>query len=433
MKIKIQITIQFILLIICAWRTLSANEIPNFIFETAINSHELIAAKQNLFIKKQLVRTVTSAWLPNISADISQSWVRDDSTTSTFVSKSVKVTHPQTYSLQVDQPIWNGGRTNIDKNVANFEYQAEKYRYLKKLQTKMIELVSLNSEIIKLKKSLYYTENNIKILRYHLNSSKIRFKVGEISETDVFKSESRLSSVAADKIKISSDLKIAKQKYNSNFKDKYSASVTLEPLKIIFYTKEEMIESNYDLISERLISNSLSEKYKKQKKVNWPTLSAKATLTQSFQEINKASESTEVLAKLQFTVPLYDGGINSSAISIKKLEMVKSKNTYQALIKDNFLKLTSAYGEYKSSNQRITAIKLSIKHAKKTLESTKKEVNIGTKSIGDLLDSEKELLDARLKLIGEEEKIILLTYKINGAMGKLVNKNIFNTIHFKPI
>ena len=40
-----------------------------------------------------------------------------------------------------------------------------------------------------------------------------------------------------------------------------------------------------------------------------------------------------------------------------------------------------------------------------------------------MLDSEKELLDARLKLLNEEEKIILETYRINSLAGSLFDKN----------
>ena len=49
-----------------------------------------------------------------------------------------------------------------------------------------------------------------------------------------------------------------------------------------------------------------------------------------------------------------------------------------------------------------------------------KEVDVGTKAIIDLLDSEKELLDANIKLLEEKERLIILTYEIKILSGQLI-------------
>ena len=126
---------------------------------------------------------------------------------------------------------------------------------------------------------------------------------------------------------------------------------------------------------------------------------------------------------LKLKIPLYDGGKNVSKIREISLQINKAKRTYKFTVNQKYQDFISAHGEYRSVLQRANAIKEEIKFSDIALNSTKKEVEVGTKSIIDMLDSEKELLDARLELLNEEEKIILATYRINSLAGSLFDKN----------
>ena len=420
---KIRAALILLLILICICRIANANGVPLFILDAAIDSEEISAAKQELLIKKQSINTINTDYYPDISANITGGWLRDNSTTSASVPKSIEITNPQTYSLSIDQEIWSGGQTNLATKIAQLEYKSEKYKYLDKVQEKIIELIQLIGEIIRLEQTLYYIEKNINVLNYNLNSSKIRFKLGEISETDVYKSESRISSVKADKIKTEYELSTALKRYENEFKEKYIQTIMLQPLNVKPFNESTMIENNYELLSARISEKALILKYTKQAKTNWPTLTASAELKQSHEQINESSESTELSALLKLKIPLYDGGKNVSKVREISLQINKAKRTYKFTVNQKYQDFISAHGEYRSVLQRANAIKEEIKFSDIALNSTKKEVEVGTKSIIDMLDSEKELLDARLKLLNEEEKIILETYRINSLAGSLFDKN----------
>ena len=420
---KIRAALILLLILICICRIANANGVPLFILDAAIDSEEISAAKQELLIKKQSINTINTDYYPDISANITGGWLRDNATTSASVPKSIEITNPQTYSLSIDQEIWSGGQTNLATKIAQLEYNSEKYKYLDKVQEKIIELIQLIGEIIRLEQTLYYIEKNINVLNYNLNSSKIRFKLGEISETDVYKSESRISSVKADKIKTEYELSTALKRYENEFKEKYIQTIMLQPLNVKPFNESNMIENNYELLSARISEKALILKYKKQAKTNWPTLSASAELKQSHEQINENSESTELSALLKLKIPLYDGGKNVSKVREISLQINKAKRTYKFTVNQKYQDFISAHGEYRSVLQRANAIKEEIKFSDIALNSTKKEGEVGTKSIIDMLDSEKELLDARLKLLNEEEKIILETYRINSLAGSLFDKN----------
>ena len=137
---------------------------------------------------------------------MSGGWVREGKKTSALVDRFADVTNPHTYTLTVDQNLWNGGQTTLSEKIALLDYKSEQYKLLETIQAKLLELIKLNSEIFKFQSVLDLKEKNENVLKYHLKSSKIRFKMGEISETDVFKSEARYASIISERIKAEYDL-----------------------------------------------------------------------------------------------------------------------------------------------------------------------------------------------------------------------------------
>ena len=91
-----------------------------------------------------------------MDADLSGSWVRDDKKTSGLVARTADVINPQTYTLTVDQNVWNGGQTKISEEIARLNYRSQKLKLLDAIQQKILQLVRLNSEVFKLNKVLNY-------------------------------------------------------------------------------------------------------------------------------------------------------------------------------------------------------------------------------------------------------------------------------------
>ena len=105
--------------------TAAGNGIPNFILATALTSDEISAARKALAIKEDAIKTVKADYLPTLTADVSGSWVREGKKTSALVDRFADVTNPHTYTLTVDQNLWNGGQTTLSEEIALLDYKSE--------------------------------------------------------------------------------------------------------------------------------------------------------------------------------------------------------------------------------------------------------------------------------------------------------------------
>ena len=404
--------------------TAAGNDIPDFILETALTSDEISAARKALAIKEDAIKTVKTDYLPKLTAEVSGGWVREGKKTSALVDRFADVTNPHTYTLTVDQNLWNGGQTTLSEQIALLDYKSEEYKLLETIQAKLLELIKLNSEIFKFQSILDLKEKNEDVLKYHLKSSKIRFKMGEISETDVFKSEARYASIISERIKAEYDLETAIQKYKAEHKAEFTKNTSIRPLELNLLPIDEVIANNYTLRAAFLNKKSNDLKYAKQKRANLPSLDMTGSAAHSRQTLNRDNQSTKFTAKISLTMPLYDGGKNRSQISASLSELKKSQDEYNSSIKNIKIEVNSLNGEYQALQQKIKAIKIEIKAAHKALDATKKEVDVGTKAIVDLLDSEKELLDAKIKLLEEKERLIILTYETKKLSGQLISPSV---------
>ena len=404
--------------------TAAGNDIPDFILATALTSDEISAARKALAIKEDAIKTVKADYLPTLTADVTGSWVREGKKTSALVDRFADITNPHTYTLTVDQNLWNGGQTTISEKIALLDFKSEEYKLLEKIQEKLLELIKLNSEIFKFQSILDLKEKNEDVLEYHLKSSKIRFKMGEISETDVFKSEARYASIISERIKAEYDLATAIQKYEAEHKAEFTKNTSIRPLELKLLPIDEVIANNYTLRAAFLNNKSNDLKYAKQRRANLPSLDMTGSAAHSRQTLNRDNQSTKFTAKLSLTMPLYDGGKNRSQISASLFEWKKSQDEYNSSVKNIKTEVNSLNGEYQALLQKIKAIKIEIKAASKALDATKKEVDVGTKAIVDLLDSEKELLDAKIKLLEEKERLTILTYETKILSGQLISSSV---------
>tara|TARA_B100000686_G_scaffold249659_1_gene259726 strand:- start:157 stop:1440 length:1284 start_codon:yes stop_codon:yes gene_type:complete len=398
----------------------TGGQLPQSILDAALKSDEIIAAQKELAIKEEEIKTARSDYFPTLDADLSGSWVRDDKKTSGFVARTADIFNPQTYTLTVGQNVWNGGQTKISEEISRLNYRSQKLKLLDAIQQKILQLVKLNSEVFKLNKVLNLKEKNKIVLEYHLKSSKIRFKMGEISETDVFKSEARLAQIVSEKIKAEYDLQIAIQKYQAEYKTEIVENLLIKPLRVDLLPIEQIIENNYSLQSERYTEKSLKLQYDRQKRTNLPSVNVSGSVAHSRQTINRDNDSTKLTAQLSLSMPLYDGGKNSSQVSASLYRLKKFQNDYNVSVKNLDINIKSQHGQYQSLLQQIKALKIEINAAGKALEATKKEVDVGTKAIVDLLDAEKELLDAKLNLLNEEQRLLIITYEMKILAGKLI-------------
>src|SRR3954470_14910348 len=106
----------------------------------------------------------------------------------------------RTVDLSVAQPLYSGGRTEAETKRAEALVQGQRANLLSTEQTVLLDGSTAYLDVVRDQAVLDLNINNEQVLRRQLQASRDRFKVGEITRTDVSQAESRLARAISDRI-----------------------------------------------------------------------------------------------------------------------------------------------------------------------------------------------------------------------------------------
>src|SRR3954451_22029976 len=119
----------------------------------------------------------------------------------------------RTVDLSVTQPLYSGGRTQAETKRAEALVQSQRANLLSTEQTVLLDGSTAYLDVVRDQAVLDLNINNEQVLRRQLQASRDRFKVGEITRTDVSQAESRLARAISDRIQSEGQLSASRAVY----------------------------------------------------------------------------------------------------------------------------------------------------------------------------------------------------------------------------
>ena len=142
-----------------------------------------------------------------------------------------------------------------------------------------------------------------------------------------------------------------------------------------------------------------------------------AGVQESYQD--KTFRESNLGLTLELTIPLYQGGLLSSRTRAALLESSRARYNRLAVERGVTAQVTTAWHAVIAALQAIAASNSRVAAADIALEGATRELAAGTRITLDVLDQERELLQARLGLADAERAAYIATHQLLAAMGKL--------------
>ena len=160
------------------------------------NNPTLLAERARLRSTDEGVAEALSDWRPTVtvSGDIAKE--RQETTGST--SNGVINREPSTIAFEVTQSLYRGGRTVAATEEAEHLVRADRARLAGAEQTVLLAAATAYVDTVRDAAVLELTRNNESVLTRQLEATRDRFRVGEVTRTDVAQAESRLARAKAD-------------------------------------------------------------------------------------------------------------------------------------------------------------------------------------------------------------------------------------------
>ncbi|GER07740.1 hypothetical protein JCM17843_20500 [Kordiimonadales bacterium JCM 17843] len=308
---------------------------------------DLAAARAEQRSVDEAVPAAVSNWRPNISgqvqlfeSDISSTTVRG--TDGTIVNDNDFSGSNEVYSARVDQQIFRGMRNFNQYKGAKSEVMAGRANLLSTEQQVLLDAVTAYMDVLRDMAVVRLNDNNVQVLTRQLEATQDRFRVGEVTRTDVAQAEAALAGSRSTRIQAQATLETSRAVYRRII-GMYPGTLEDAPELPPLPQSEDMavevaLDENPLVVSARHVEQAAKYDVKEAKGGILPTVSAFAdwsrrespTLTfdpvpNSFVNASNVGESTRY--GITIDIPLYQSGAEYS--TVRRAKQINSQRRLQ--------------------------------------------------------------------------------------------------------
>ena len=415
------------------------------IYRLALNNDPaLLRAAAERDSVQENVDIAKSGFLPQISGEAGY-------TESTSESPQIFESGIQVYDSESSG--WQAGVTlnqsifdwSVWKNSAIAEkqaYQAE-IVYSNAQQDLMLRVVNAYFQALQARDDLMFAEAEKKAIARKLEQTKQRFSVGLTAITDVHEAQAQFDSAAARLIQARNALKLAKEgireitgQYPEDLAalntETFSPSNPVPDDVTLWVKKAE--NANLSLIESKIQVEIAAQRIKLRQSGHYPTVSLQASYSTSDNERTYGNENGEQTINLprldsksiglNVSVPIFSGFRTSSEVTQARHNYVASSQQMVQTHRDVERQVRSAYYEVTASIASINAFQQAVISAESALKATEAGFEVGTRTIVDVLNSTRNLYDAKRNLSEARYGYIRQVLSLEEAAGQLQAKDL---------
>lgn len=388
----------------------------------------LQAQRAQLRATDEQVPQALSGWRPAIQAQGTYGAVRDDTTLNAPAASAVTHSRPLTATVTLSQNLFRGGQTVNATEQAESSVLAGRAGLTSAEQSILLNAVQAYMNVIRDEGVVGLNRNNVEVLKRQLEATRDRFRVGELTRTDVAQSEARLSGARTSLTQAEAQLTASRAAYAKVIGQ---APGTLERPGAVANlpqseeeAREIAVRANPDLIAARKSEEASRAAIKVAKGTLLPSFDVQASYQYARDPSTTIRDNEETALIGVLTVPLYQSGVEYSRVRQAKELNSQSRMQIAAVQRGVDEAVQNAWELLRSARANIISSQEQVKASEIALEGVKQEEQVGSQTTLDVLNAEQELLNARVSLVSAERDEAVAEYSLLAATGQLTAKNL---------
>ena len=332
-------------------------------------------------------------------------------------------------TFQASQTLYNGGRTQANINRAKNQVMGERATLIAQEQASFTAAVTAYVGVIQAQQQLELNFNNESVLTKQLQATNDRFRVGEITRTDVAQAQAALAGARAQRETSEGQLQTARGVFQQVIGVLPPPDlVPPQPLALPLKSETEAIAlaatNNPQVIAAQFADAAAKDAVDVAVAALMPQLALQA---QVFHQINQAGWSSQangyqVIAQL--TVPIFQGGAEYATVRQARQQQQTAqrqlddarRNAVQNAVQ-SWETLTAARAAAQSTRSQIRANEIA-------LEGVEREAIVGSRTTLDVLNAQQQLLLSRTSLVQNLAQLVNASYAVAAAVGRLTARDL---------
>jgi outer membrane protein len=415
-----------------------AENLRDALAKAYVNNPTLRSARAGQRAVDEQVPQALSGWRPSVSVS---DYIGPSSTYSWASGKGANPKPNVSNSLvngrlqvNLEQPVFNGYATVEGTLAAESNVKAGQQDLLATEQQVLFNAVSAYMSVYQYRHFVALQMENVKALEGQLHASTERFKVGEITQTDVAQARASLSLaqglLETYRTQLAANEATYLQVIGSNPGATPYPALTPVPRNI---NEAYRIagELNPTILAQAFAEDAAIHNVGVSRAPLLPQVSVLASLTTQTNLNNYIGINGSGLSRLPSTEvvegqvgalinwQLYDGGLQYSLVrqakqvaSQQRINVIVQARAVRQVVAAGWNALQGSQAKLKYDNDQVKATQLA-------LDGVKQEFDAGTRTTQDVLDAQQNLVVAEFSTVQDRFNIVMSNYQLLNGMGKL--------------
>lgn len=391
----------------------------------------LLAARAALRATDEGVPAALAGWRPTVTVQGSAGYA--DGTYRTYQTGAGAVAGRNNRDLgtaqaSVTQNLYNGGRTVASTHSAENRVLSQRGRLIATEQLVFTNVVNDFVNVIQTQQILQLNVNNEQVLNRQLQATNDRFRVGEITRTDVAQAEAALANARATRQTAEGNVQTARAAYQRDVGFLPDRLVEPQPLAVPLKSAAEASQlaaaNNPTIIYTMFDAAASKDQVDIAFSALMPTVNAQALALRADNQTIAKQRSTQAEALLSVSIPIYQGGAEYAAVRQARQTEQQSRKTVDDTRRQVIQAAVSSWETLKAARGTIESTRAAIRANEIALEGTQREAIVGSRTTLDVLNAEQTLLASRSTLVQNLASLVTSSYSLAAAIGRLTARDL---------
>ncbi|MCP1230836.1 TolC family outer membrane protein [Acetobacter indonesiensis] len=385
-------------------------------------------ARATLRATDEQVPTALAGWRPTVTGSVGLSYykgVNDYQGSADQPGYLRRYDTPgYTAGVTINQPLYTGGKTTASTHQAVNKVMAARANLISVEQQVFKNVVNAYVSVIEDEQLLQLNINNERVLQQQLRATNERFRVGEITRTDVAQAESAYATAKAARQQSEGTLQTAQATY-MQIVGMAPPPNLVPPQPLVLPVKNEQtaaamaVRNNPDVINALFTESSQKDAVSVAIAAIMPKISATAAYTRQINQSLNHQIDENKYAMLNFNIPVYQGGSEYAAVRQAKQQVQVAHRQVDIQRRTAAQDAVSNWQKLVSYQAAISSNRAAIRAGTIALDGVERQAIVGTSTTLEVLQQQETLLQAQVALVQSLSNMVLASYNVASAIGRL--------------
>ena len=388
---------------------------------------DLLASRALLRQTDETLAQAVANWRPKVTLSVEYNKIEADSLPVSRANTYYGL-NGRTTLLSATQPIFRGGKTIADTKAAQANIQAQRASLADTEQNVLLAAVTAYADLVRDIGIVEARKNNVRVLVQQLDATRERFRVGELTITDVSQAEARLEQAKAELVLAEAQVAIDEAAFARTIGQRPGKLGEIPLVGALPGSEDESVALAMDFGPRSIVAQQRITA------ASYGVNSAVATLLPQVNLVGYIQYQQDLQVpndqyyqygvRLQASVPIYQNGSEWSIVRQAKELVGQRRNELDSARRAVAENVIRAWRQLDAARSRVTSFEAQVRANEVALNGVRQEALVGSRTTLDVLNAEQELLNSQVNLIQARHDVQVAYYGVLAGIGRLTARTL---------